>query len=234
MGFKRCIQPDVLKEGKALTAAMVGIGMNFSETPLRDANIEDTLLAASVEGMERDDLRTLAVLTTWLGVHLAYVNADRLVQLVAAHTSKRVRAYWGSIAAWQATDHRFARLRTAHKGRRMDLLAVGTEFQVGRHGEDPRFKGGPLRVAANTLRDRPQDILTPSQVARRHRAYRCRVLLGPSYRADMWALLEEDPSITASELARKAYGSVATAWTAKQQWAVLHGGEQARQGAGAP
>jgi hypothetical protein len=161
------------------------------------------LLAASVEGMERDDLRTLAVLTTWLGIHLAYVNADRLVRLVAAQPSKRVRAYWAAIAAWQGKDHRFARLRTAHKGRRMDLLTMGTEFHVGRRGEDPRFKGGPLRVAANTLRDRPQDVLTPSQVAARHRTYRCRVLMGPSYRADMWALLEADATLTASELARR-------------------------------
>jgi len=35
---------------------------------------EDTLLAASVEGMERDDLRVLAVLVTWLGIHHPWIN----------------------------------------------------------------------------------------------------------------------------------------------------------------
>ena len=47
---------------------------------------------------------------------------------------------------------------------------------------------------------------------RRHRAYLRRVMLGPSYRADMWAELESDPSLPPAELARRAYGSFATAW----------------------
>ena len=44
------------------------------------------------EAMERDDLRVLAVLVTWFGVHAPWVNADRLTRLVSAHPSKRVRA----------------------------------------------------------------------------------------------------------------------------------------------
>jgi hypothetical protein len=41
---------------------MVGIGMNFAAAAAHDPNIEDTLLFASLEAMERDDLRVLAVL----------------------------------------------------------------------------------------------------------------------------------------------------------------------------
>jgi hypothetical protein len=40
------------------------------------------------------------------------------------------------------------------------------------------------------LRDRPADILDPQALAKRHDTYRYRVLMGPTYRADMWALLE--------------------------------------------
>jgi hypothetical protein len=41
---------------------------------------------------------------------------------------------------------------------RLDLIETGTEFQVNRHGEDPRFEGSAIRVAANVLRDRVADV----------------------------------------------------------------------------
>jgi hypothetical protein len=229
MVFRRLHQPAAFLSGDALTSAMVGIGMNFAAPPALDVNIEDTLLAASLEGMERDDFRTLAVLTTWLGVHVAHVNADRLIKLVVAHPAQRLRAYWAAVAHWHSKDHRLARLAKAYRGPRMDLLAVGTDFQVQRAGEDPRFLGSPLRVPANVLRDRVADVLTPSQLAQRHPAYRYRVQMGPSYRADMWAVLEHAPDTSASDLARAAYGSFATAWNAKLAWAVLHPGHSSIQ-----
>lgn len=46
-------------------------------------DLEATLVRASVEGMERDDLRVLSVLVTWFGVHSVRVTADRLTRLVA-------------------------------------------------------------------------------------------------------------------------------------------------------
>jgi hypothetical protein len=50
---------------------MASIGMNVAAEPSEaPANIEDTLVGASVAGMEGGDLRTLAVLVTWLGQHL--------------------------------------------------------------------------------------------------------------------------------------------------------------------
>jgi hypothetical protein len=48
-------------------------------------------------------------------------------------------------------------------------------------------------------------------------------MLGPSYRADMWAELETDPGLAAAELARRTYGSFATAWHVKHDWQVLRG-----------
>jgi hypothetical protein len=50
--------------------------------------------------------------------------------------------------------------------------------------------------------------------------YRWRIIIGPSFRADMWALLEESPELTIAVVARRAYGSFATAWTVKRDWAV--------------
>jgi hypothetical protein len=220
--FKRLAEPAHVAMGDELTAAMVGIGMNFgfSGRPDTKANIEDTLMAASVEGMERDDYRVLGVLVTWLGVHVERVNADRLVQLVQAHPSPRVRCFWTSIARWKATDTRLGRLKRMRHPR-TELLRVGNDFQMERKGPDPRFAAGPLDVPAGVLRDRPDDVYTPGELARRHAVYRARVMFGPLYRADMWAALEDSPELSPTELAHRTYGSFSTAWHARRDWALL-------------
>jgi hypothetical protein len=221
MGFSRAIQPGFLLRGEPLTAAMAGIGMNFAGAPSLDPNIEDTLLAASVEGLVHEDFRVLSMLVTWLEVHGAWINADRLTALASHHPSVRVRAFWSGVAIWHAKDRRFARMAKSYDGPRLDLLATGTDFRILRSGEDPRFAGGPLRIPGGVLRNRKADVLQPSELARRHRSYRARIMLGPSYRADMWAAVEADPDISAADLARRTYGSFATAWHVKHDWQVL-------------
>lgn len=221
MSFSRTLVRSDTLEGDLLTSYLAGIGMNFAASPFIDANIEDTLLFASIEGIEKEDLRVLAILVTWFGVHAPWVNADRLTALVTAQSSPRVRAFWSALARWQKKDRRFARLASQYGGPRQDLMRTGTEFQVKRHGEDARFEGGPVRVAANILRDRSTDVLEPAELAQRHRAYRYRVIMGPSYRADMWAALEKDATLSAAALARKTYGSFATAWHVRQDFGLL-------------
>jgi hypothetical protein len=159
---------------------MVGIGMLVGGIASPAPDLEATLVRASIEGMERGDLRVLAVLVTWFGVHAARVDAGRLTRLVAMQASKRVRAFWSALARWRSADRRFARLAQAYGGPRLDLLATGTDFQVALHGEDPRFAGSKPRVPANVLRDRPADVLRPAELARMHFAYRCRSAIGPS------------------------------------------------------
>jgi hypothetical protein len=221
MAFRRLTGPQLPLEGEALTAAMVGIGMVCAAEAAPHPNIEDTLLAASIAGMEQGDLRVLAVLITWLEIHATWINADRLTTLVSQQPGERVWAYWGAVGHWLGKDRRFARLAKAHGGPRLDLLTAGTDFHLRRSGEDPRFLGGPLQVPAGMLRNRKGDVLAPRELARRHGAYRRRILLGPSYRADMWAELDRDPGCTAAELARRAYGSFATAWRVKRDWELV-------------
>jgi hypothetical protein len=220
MAFSRRLTPDAPLHGSALDAAMVGIGMVFTASHDPLANLEDTVLAASVLGADEGDLRVLSVLVTWLGVHHERLNADRLVHLVQAQDPRRVQAFWASVARWLSADRRLAKLQP-WSGQRLDLLPVGTEFQIKRRGEDPLFEGGPLRVPAGTLRDREIDVLSPADLAQRHASYRQRVIMGPSYRADMWALLEAKPQLSTSELARRTYGSFATAWQVKRDFALL-------------
>lgn len=204
-----------------LTARMVGIGMNFAAAAEAGADIESTLLYAAVLGMDEGDLRVLAMLTTWLGVHHSYVNADRLVRLVAAQPSGRVRAYWAAMAAWLKKDRRLARLAGASGGSSIDLLPTGTEFQVKRRGEDERFAGSTLRVPKGTLRDREEDVLTPELLVRRHAGYRNRVLMGPTFRADVWTVLEHEPDLSIADVARRAACSFATAWQTARDYRLL-------------
>ena len=202
--------------------------MAFADKAARSPNIEDTLLAASIEGMDRDDLRVLSILMSWLACHVGRVNADRLTELVRSHPGERVRAFWTAVGRWQGKDRRLSRMAKAYEGPRLDLMGTGTDFHLGRSGEDSRFVGGPLRVPAGILRDRPGDVLTPEELAMRHDAYHYRVMLGPSYRADMWAEFQRDPTLSPAELARKTYGSFATAWQVKRDWEILMEGKEKR------
>jgi hypothetical protein len=221
MAFKRATAPIVVPTQAELTAAMVGVGMGFAATSAKQPNIEDTLCFASVESMDADDLRVLAILVTWFGVHSTWVNADRLTKLVAQNGAKRVQALWAALAQWRSTDRRFARLAEGHIGKRMELLGTGSDFQIRRHGEDPRFVGTCLRVPKNVLRDRAADVLTPRDLAKKHNAYRYRAMIGPTYRADLWAALVEAPRLSSAELARATYASFASAWQVKRDFEIV-------------
>ncbi|QDV05169.1 hypothetical protein Poly30_06650 [Planctomycetes bacterium Poly30] len=205
---------------------MVGVGFLLSAAAEPDADIETTLVHASSAGMDDNDLRVLAILTTWLGVHSARVNTERLARAVAEHSSPRVRAYWSAVCTWLGDDKRFARIVAPIAGERIDLLAVGTEFQVNRRGEDPRFESTCLRVPAGTLRDRAKDVLAPAVLAERHRGYRNRIQMGATWRADIWTALEAEPGMPVAECARRVRCSFAAAWKAAQDFLLL---EEARR-----
>jgi hypothetical protein len=221
MAFSRSAKADLLPPPDDLTAQMVGIGMNFAAHPRVDADIEATLVHASACGMVDGDLRVLSVLTTWLGVHHAHVNADRLVRFVATHPSERVRAYWSAVATWLRKDRRLARLASAYRGAPVDVLPVGTDFQIKRRGPDERFASSKLRVPRGTLRDRQEDVLSSEALVRRHAGYRNRVLMGPTWRADVWTVLEHAQDLSVAEVARRVSCSFATAWQAAQDFRLL-------------
>lgn len=203
-----------------LTEAMAGIGMAFATKAAEHPPIEETLVLASEEGMLRDDLRVLSVLVTWLEVHQERLNVDRLTRLVRASEYRRVKAFWAAIASCFSKDRRLSRLKRTYAGPPVDLLAIGNEFQIARRGEDERFEGSCLKAPAGTLRQRPSDVLTPEELVRRHRTYRARVLIGPSWRADAWAEIEATPEISTAEVARRAGCAFATAWQVRRDFAL--------------
>ncbi len=130
MAYKRVVTAPELPAGDTLTQAMAGIGMNFAASPIENPNIEDTLLAASREGMDNDDLRVLSILVNWLGTHHPWINADRLVRTVSHQDSERIQAFWAAVSQWLISDRRFVRLGKMYRGHDVDLLRVGSALVV--------------------------------------------------------------------------------------------------------
>ncbi len=222
MSYHRNEKPLKLLKGEELTSALTGMGLCFATKALVNPKIEDTLIAASIEGIENKDFRLLSILTTWLEVHHPWVNVDRLFRALKAGNRETIYPYWAAIGNWLEKDRRFLRVAKLYKGKPIDFLTTGTDFQISRHGEDPRFAGSCLRVPLGVLRDRKKDVLTPSALAKIHSTYRQRVHQGPCYRADMWSELMCNPLLSATKLARNTYGSFATAWRVKKDWALLN------------
>ena len=220
MGHQRQTAP-LLVTGSTLDANMVGIGMLFVAKRAQDPDIEDTLISASLLGMDHPDLRVLSVLSTWIEIHSARINADRLIRGLAHVRSSRVLAFWAGVGNWLEKDRRLKRLREFHQGNRVNLLSSGMSFFLRRDGEDQRFAGGPLVVPGKALRNRSADVAGPEQLASYHSVYRWRLIMGPSYRADLWALLENDAELSVSELARRVRCSIGAAWQAKRDRDLL-------------
>lgn len=215
MAFRRKTVPTPVADSgpSPLAADLAAIGMKLSVAPAKnEPNIEDTLIRAAEEALDRD-FRLLAPLLLWFRIHHHWINADRLTRLVRDHASDRARALWAGLGRWMKVDRRFARLIPLHRGPRVVVAGEGPE--------DPRFRRGPIRIPASATRERAADVLSPALLARRHGAYRWRLVIGPSYRADMWAALEADPTLSTSELARRAYGSFGTAWLVKRDRDIL-------------
>lgn len=221
MAFARAAALGPVPVPSQLTRDMVGIGFNLAAESNPHAAIEETLVHASAAGMDGGDLRVLSVLTTWLEVHRPRVHVDRLVRCVDEHPRLRVKAYWAGVARWLRSDRRFARLERAWTADRVDLLDVGTEFQVARRGEDERFTDTAIRVPAGTLRVRVSDVVPPELLVGRHPGYRNRVLMGPTWRADLWTVLEAEPELAVADVARRATCSFAAAWQVVQDHRLL-------------
>ncbi len=221
MSFSRKILPKQFAIGDALSKDMAGLGFIITAEMSVNPNIENTLIAVSIEGL-RGDYRSLSLLVNWLEIHQGSINADRLIRMILQlRKDKLLLSFWSACAKNVMSDSRFRRLLKFNSRASIDLLNVGTDFQISRFGEDPRFEKTCLRIPANLLRNRPRDILPPERLAAVHSVYRYRIMIGPSYRADQWAILDKLPETTSSELARKSFSSFGAAWQAKQDFEIL-------------
>lgn len=223
MAFKRVILPNDFASKHDLSKDMAGLGFLITAEGATNPNIENTLIAVAIEGLN-GDYRSLSLLVSWLSIHHQAINADRLFKMLSKlKTNKKLLCFWSAAAKHVLKDSRFKKMQRLYSGSRLEIAnRDATDFQITRVGEDPRFEKTKLRVPANLLRNRPQDIMEPAALAKTHLAYRYRIVIGPTYRADQWALLEKTKEISPSELARQSYSSFGSAWQAKQDFELLN------------
>ena len=221
MSFKRVQSLETYPQGEELTKKLIGIGFKIDGEGEKNPNIEDVLIAAATEGMNRD-FRILSLLTDWFSIHHKYVNIDRLIRALKQTNNSRAKSYFSAIGKWLEKHNGFKKLSKIYRGEPVLLgLTKDYQFLIKRNGEDERFIESKLRVAKGTLRTRPEDILPQEELAKIHSDYYFRVLIGPSYRADMVSLFSRNSSLTASQLAKQTYGSFATAWDVMKDLSLI-------------
>ena len=207
----------IIKTGKSLDGDLRAIGFNLNGRKKSiDPNIEASLISASIEAINNKDNRIGGLLVDWITAHYLRVNVDRLTKFVFSLNDsdyKFVKTFWCANAQRLfIKDQRFKRLSELYKGRRVNFadrfIKKGqqkvTKMLIEIKGEDERFKRTCIRVPKGYFAERPHQIFPVSVIAKNHLPYRYRVMMGSSYRADLWALLDNDPSISAYALGKKA------------------------------
>ena len=225
-----------IKTGKSLDSDLRSIGFNLGGgKKSTDPNIEASIISASIEAVNNKDNRIGGLLVDWITVHYLRVNVDRLTKFVFNLSDldyKFVKIFWCANAQRLfIKDQRFKRLSELYKGRRVgfaDRFLKKREKKVTKmlieiKGEDERFKRTCIRIPKGYFPKRLHQIFPVSVIAKNHLSYRYRVMMGSSYRADLWALLDSDSNISAYALGKKAHCSYRTAYMAKKDYELLKG-----------
>ena len=226
----------VIKIGKSLDSDLRAIGFNLGGgKKSTDPNIEASIISASIEAVNNKDNRMGGLLVDWITIHYLRVNVDRLTKFVFSLSDsdyKFVKIFWCANAQRLfIKDQRFKRLSELYSGKRLNFadrfVKKGqkkvTKMLIEIKGEDERFKKTCIRVPKGYFSERPKQIFPVSVIAKNHLSYRYRVMMGSSYRADLWALLDSNPSISAYALGKKAHCSYRTAYIAKKDYELLKG-----------
>jgi len=231
MGYKRIFYPKKIFEGDDLDSAFTAIGTaQGSEFNTINPNIEDTLFSGSLESVNRNNGRIASILVDWISAYHELINVDRLTSIITSlkdEEHKWVKVFWCANA--QRLDKKYLRWKKLAslypRSNRFNFIdrkkrpndQGSTEFLMNRYGEDDRFIETCIRIPKNTFQHRPTHVFSADKIAKIHGGFKQRLIIGPTCRADMWAALTKDPTLSPSELADKTYGSYATAHRVK--WA---------------
>ena len=224
----------IIKTGKSLDSDLRAIGFNLSVKKASiNPNIELSLISASIEAINLKDNRIAGLLVDWITIHYLRINVDRLTKFVFSLDDSEytfVKIFWQANAQrLYAKDQRFKRL-SLYTGKRIDFadrfIKKGqkkvSKILIKIKGEDKRFKKTCIRVPNGYFSKRENQIFPATAIAKNHASYRYRVMMGPSYRADLWALLDSEPNLSAYALGKKAHCSYRTAYIAKKDYELLN------------
>jgi len=223
MGFSRVFRAKDYLCGDDLTRSLVGLGFLLSSDSVKNVNIEHCLISLVKESFSDDsayDLRLLALLVNWLEIHISQVNANRFVKLVKHLNNPAASKFLAGVFEY-LDDIRFKKFVIGNSPNRRTQFLKKSTFLVEKNGEDARFKNTRLIVHSKAISDRPDLILSRELLAEKHLYYRYRVLLGPTYRADIIANLSIDGSLSAAELARYHFTNYQTSHKAKKDFQIF-------------
>ena len=225
-----------IQSGQKLNTDLYSIGFNLlCKKKSIDPNIEATLISASIEAINQKDNRLGGLLVDWMTIHHPRMNVDRLTRFILSLKSSQyqlVKIFWCANAQrFIATDQRFKRLSQLYKGKRINLAdqyvnlkgkkKKVTHLMIQLKGEDERFKNTCIRIPNGYFSKRPNQIFPSSIIAKNHLSYRYRLMMGSSYRADIWAIMKRNSGISAYALAKKAHCSYRTAYIVKKDYEAL-------------
>ncbi|TVQ77721.1 MAG: hypothetical protein EA369_08580 [Bradymonadales bacterium] len=228
--------PDLLprKDEQDLANDLYAIGVNLTATAqVTDPNIEETLVLSSIEAVNHGDHRIAGILVDWISAHFLRINVDRLTNLVFGLSDEGfwwVKIFWCANAQrFYPADARFRRLAHLYRGQRLDFSDRDTpnterpvtEIFIQMKGLDERFEATCIRVPKNAFFHRPEQVFEADWIARHHMPFRYRVMMGASYRADLWALLRRNPKLSGYRLAKLAHCSIAAAARVKKDYLIV-------------
>lgn len=223
MGFSRIFKSKHSLTGEELTKALVGLGFLLSSVSKKNVNIEHCLISLIKESFSDDlayDLRLLALLVNWLEIHISQVNANRFIKLIKDLENPKALIFLSGVFE-HLNDPRFKKFIEIYSSKKRTHFLKGSSFLVERNGEDSRFRNTKLIIHSKALSDRPDLILSPEVVSQKHLYYRYRVLLGPTYRADIIANLSIDENLSPAELARYHFTNYQTSYKAKKDFQIF-------------
>jgi len=205
---------------EALANDLHAIGINLSATKRSvDPSIEETLVRGVFWSIHHDDSRLISLIVDWISIHYQRINVDRLTSIVTQlprENFKWIQIFWCAQGQRLVKkDKRFRRIAELYSGDRFDYIDRFkgphdkrlTAAYISLKGEDERFVDTCLRIPSGAFSQRPQQIFQAEEIARKHFQFRYRVMFGPTYRADIWAILRQNPHYSGYRLAKLAHCS---------------------------
>jgi hypothetical protein len=221
--YHRRDAPKTIYTGEALTARLLGIGIRFSTEAIRDPNIEDVLISAAHGAVMDGEGRLWTTLLDWWSVHHPCVNADRLVRALKELDLKPLQAFFAGLAQSMEPQGRFHALASIYRGPRLVIFNEEYRYRLARDGEAERFQGTALAVPSSLYQESTRDVFSQKELCAWHANYRWRVMIGPTFRADLWVACERGFSRTAYALAQETYCSLGAARRVLQDYELVRG-----------
>lgn len=226
MSYRRDDAPKKIFTDHELTARLIGIGFRFSGKPTRDPDIEDVLISAAHGAVLGGDGRLWTGLLDWWAIHHSCVNADRMIRALSALDIAPLGTFFAGLAQSIEPEGRFRALARMSRGKRLVIFNEEYRYRLARDGEAERFEGTSLAVPRSLYTQSSRDVFSQKELCAWHSAYRWRITMGPTYRADLWAACERAFPRTAYSLAQELHCSLGAARRVLHDYELAQGGRE--------